>query len=107
MKALLAVSAVLLTGPGTPYYDGLPPARYSGPATVTLKIVEPRRLEESCGRLETPENLTLLGCARTDWLGRRYIVIPDTCSDGACDKTARIIAHEVGHVLGWRSDHPL
>lgn len=107
MKAsALLLIPVLLTGPGTPYYAGLPPERYQGAATVTVKIVAPERLVATCGS-NVPPGLELMGCARKDWLGRRYIVMPDTCADGECDETARILSHEIAHVKGWPGDHPL
>jgi hypothetical protein len=108
MKAAAAMLALsVLTGPGTPHYAGLPPERFQGPATVTLKIVAPEHLVATCGS-DVPPGLELMGCAMSDWLGRRYVVMPDPCRNGASDETARILCHEVGHAAhGWPGDHPL
>lgn len=108
MKALLAASALLLTGPGTPYFSGLPPARFrSGETTVTLRIVAPERIHAACGARKRT-GLTLRGCARRNWFGGATIVLPDPCPDGTRDRTARILCHELAHARGgWACHHPL
>lgn len=108
MKALLAASALLLTGPGTPFFDGPPPARFrSSETTVRLRIVPPAEIRAACNSPNVA-GLILRGCARSDWLGRPTIVLPDPCPDAGRDYTAQILCHELAHARGgWPADHPL
>lgn len=104
MAALIAATP-LVTGPGTAYYDGLPPERFRGPAVVRMHVVPEADLYIACGSKRI-EGLKLLGCARADFLGRPYIVIPDPCPLGEVEQTARIICHELAHAArGWTALH--
>lgn len=103
----LCAPLAILTGPGTPYYAGMPPEHLRGPATVVVKAVHPDQLVGTCGS-DVPPGLELKGCAKMDWLGRTHIVMPDPCLRGEIDETARILCHEISHAAhGWPGDHPL
>lgn len=107
MKLLAALLAAtpLVTGPGTAYYAGMPPERFRGPALVRMQVVPEAELYTACNSKPVSE-LRLLGCARKDWLGRPYIVVPDPCPRGEVEQTARVLCHELAHAArGWTASH--
>lgn len=104
MAALATVGAAepIVTGPGTQYYDGPPPARFLKEGIIPLLLVAPSRLNEACGKIPPP-GLTLMGCTRWTVKGQPVIIMPLNASA----INWYVLLHEWGHSQGWPSDHPL
>lgn len=114
MKPLLALAAAALlsapaappleTGSGTAYFDGMPPARYQGEAAAIVLFVQD--VTQYCGT--APLGLSIIACARRTDKGVPVIIMPlPGAYANAGEVYARIITHEVGHVLGWGGEHEL
>lgn len=113
MKTILALIAAALlsapaappieTGQGTQYFDGMPPARYQGEgATIALFVHD---VTEYCGT--APAGLTMIACVRRTTEGVPVAIMPLPSPYAYAGETyARIVTHELGHVLGWPGDHP-
>ncbi len=112
LLAMLLAVAPIATGPGTIYYAGMPPERYRALTIIKLVVTRAESLPKACDYTlpKTPpdQRVTLMGCARTDIIGRPYIVIADPCPNGHFEETARILCHELAHAAGrWPADHPM
>lgn len=94
-----------VTGPGTRYFDGLPPARFVKGGFVTVLFVHPAQLYEACGAPQV-QGLTLKGCARMMKSGVKAVIVPHPCVTLDGEYTV-ILCHELGHWAGWPGDHPL
>ena len=107
MKALLALAALVAatpaTGPGTPYYSGMPPVRYQGEGIAIVAFVDD--VSPYCGT--APAGLVVLACTQSMKDGTPVIIMPNACLFGDVDAYARILCHERGHAAGWPSNHPL
>jgi hypothetical protein len=97
MKALslflVIITSAAAAVPVTPAYDGMPPARFEGPAK--LKVVFGR--VDLCG---TSSFGTFEACVRK---GVTYL--PDPCAYGDREEFARLACHEIAHVRGWGPNH--
>lgn len=108
---LLAVAAIWMTlaanapMPGTSS-EAMPPARYRGPAVVTLQIVSTQaELDYICGK--APEGKRRIGCAKgSGLLEPRTVTLGEPCPHGAKGEVyGRWLCHELGHVKGWSGQH--
>lgn len=107
--ALVALAAVLtaapsepvVTGLGTRFFDGPPPARYIKEGFYNLLLVNPAQLNDACG-VPNPPGLTLRGCTRTTKAGDRVVILPLSASP----YNWFVLIHETGHVNGWGGEHP-
>lgn len=100
MKALTLLFAPLMvsaTVPKTMVYDGMPPARFQGPATV--KAIFGRI--DKCGKANIPgrPDVYFESCIRG---GVTYL--PDPCAYPE-ETFARLTCHELAHSRGWPADH--
>lgn len=92
------------TGPGTIFYDGMPPTSFPGTGTVTLVLTND--VGALCGYVSKP--LIVRGCAKRGKDGKATIVMenPRRRAERG-DRTALILAHELAHLQGWPADHPI
>jgi hypothetical protein len=111
MRYLVALAALLTaapstpieTGPGTRYFDGMPPARYDGTGAAIVVMVND--VATYCG--EAPQGLTIIACTRRTEGGAPIIFMPNPSEAAAQgDFYARILAHELAHAQGWPGTHP-
>lgn len=92
--ALLAVAALSSQAvPTTMFYDGMPPARFQGPATVKIAFGR----VDKCG--DAGQGHYFESCIRG---GVTYL--PDPCAFPE-ETFARLACHEVAHKRGWPKDH--
>src|SRR6478736_984492 len=105
MKALLALAALLTaapstpvaTGPGTPYYDGLPPERFFHEGAAIVLFVGD--VSPYCGY--APPGLTTIACTIETDKGTPVIIMPHPITLGRQgDFYARVLAHELSHQQG-------
>lgn len=111
MRYLVAIAALLTaapstsveTGPGTPYFDGMPPARYDGNVAAIVVMVDD--VAPYCGP-PPPEGLQIVACARRLKDGSPIIFAPNPRPYAeAGDRYAQIMLHEGAHVAGWSGNH--
>lgn len=102
-----ALVAPLLLSAGNPVERGplnadWPPARFQGDNMAV--VIFASDVSAFCGK--APAGYTVMGCQ-----GRRkgvpVIVLPNPCTSGAIDGTAKIACHELGHLNGWGGNHEL
>lgn len=113
MKLFVALAALLAaapatpqvaTGPGTPYFAGMPPARYDGTGAAIVVFTDD--VTQFCGG--APEGLVIVACVRRTKEGAPFIFMPNPRPAAELgDPYARILHHELAHVRGWEADHPL
>ena len=103
--ATLAVVSIFLSGPGTVTFDGMPPKRFQGPASMLVRFVPAKDIARVCGGV--PDKLARLRACRRQLVGGMPIlVLPDPCPSGDAEYFARLACHEKAHLLGWKGDHP-
>ena len=108
MKWIVALAALLCaapttpqeTGPGTPFFAGMPPVKYQ--ANNAQVVVFTSDLRQFCGAPEP--GMVILGCARK--MGNTPVLfLPNPCLLGDREFYARIACHELGHRNGWTALH--
>lgn len=99
--AALATTAVPF-GPGTRNYDGPPPARFQSDAAVIVSFESD--VSGDCGK--APPGLVTVACEFKAAKGVNVMVLPNP-NQFPDDPYAQIVAHELGHRLGWKGNHPL
>lgn len=106
--SLLGAAQPVATGPGTPYYDGIPPVKYQRTGFAIVLFVPPALINQACGATDMPPGLTLLACTRRLKAGPKVTIMPDPCAFATTSEYARILCHENAHALGgWSGTHPL
>lgn len=98
VRALLSLSlfvaaSALAQVPTTKFYDGMPPARFMGPASTHIVF---GRLD-LCGK---PERGYFEACVRG-----KTTYLPDPCTYGDREEFARLACHELAHIRRWPADH--
>lgn len=88
------VSAAPLAPNSTEISDEIPPVRFRGGAVATVSMtgVEP------CGI--PPKGFKFLGCVRDN-----VIYMPNPCDVASKERYARILCHELAHLLHWPRTH--
>lgn len=91
-----AVAASLVV-PTTPFYDGMPPARFQGPGVMKIDFGH----VEKCGVPKMPDhpNAKFAACWRH---GIAYL--PNPCNYPN-EEFARLACHEKAHGMKWPYDH--
>lgn len=84
-------------------FAGWPPERFTGDAQAQVWFVSQGGLEAACGKPPAP--LLVRGCVKRDVFGRSYMFVPRP-EDVSDEEFRRIVAHEIGHTLGWDRTHP-
>ena len=104
MFVLLAALAALAEPSSEParFSDARPPARFQGPATVTLQVTDQAGIDRVCHPLfgKPPAGMKTDACQFED-----RVVLPDPCTFPESDRYAAILCHELGHANGWSSLH--
>lgn len=112
MKALLALCLAPLlaaptvpiqTGPGTPYFAGMPPERFIREVAVMALFVAPSRIEDLCG--PPPEGMVVMACVRR-LEGVEVVIMPHPIVAHG-EVYADLLTHELAHVAGWSREHEL
>lgn len=113
MKAFVALAALLaaapssppiVTGPNTPYFAGMPPAKYDGTGVAIVVFTDD--VSQYCG--PAVAGLTIIACVRHTKDRTPFIFMPNPrYAAEAGDPYAQVLHHEVAHVRGWAYDHPM
>jgi hypothetical protein len=95
----------VVTGPGTRYFSGRPPARFIKPMAVPAIFAHPEQLYAMCG-LERIPGMKLRGCVRSDKNGVKWVIMPHPGADPDPSNWF-VLLHELGHAAGWGANHEL
>ena len=105
LAAPVTAAAPVITGVGTVNYAGPPPARFIQETAVPVLFVAPGRINEFCG--EAPAGLVKIACTITFKNGNKVVIMPHPVVAMETEQYALILAHELGHSVGWDGNHPL
>lgn len=95
---------MLLAAYGSIFSHDIPPARYQGDVTATVRFASHAEVTRECarGRPRPPSGKEYSGCTKPD--GTIWMI--DPCRYTSQDY-ALSMCHELGHLHGWPGDHPL
>lgn len=97
-------TALIPTGPNTPYYAGPPPSEFIREGAALVLFVHPGRIDGLCGG--APAGMVVYACVRRVEGDIPVVIMPHPVVARG-EVYADILTHELAHREGWAYDHPM
>jgi hypothetical protein len=101
VTGLLLVAAAY----GSLFSNDVPPGRFQGNVTVTVRFESEAQVEIDCGRdlPPPPAGQAYTACVLPDG---QTMILPNACLRPLESDFRLKVCHEIGHANGWPSNHP-